>query len=313
MAEFALNVNNLTKRFGNITALDCVSLSVKRGDTFGLLGPNGAGKSTLINIISGVLAYDSGDLEIFGERISVPTQEMKMKLGVIPQEISLYDKLTARENLEFYGNLYGIERGKLRAKINSILELVGLTDRQNDRIKTYSGGMKRRINIAASVLHEPEFILMDEPTVGIDPQSRNLIFEVIESLHEKGVTIIYTSHYMEEVERLCHDIAIVDHGRVIANGTKEELIALIGGVDVIEIEVDQMAESGREKVREMYADMSPKFVDGRIFLNTKSGGIKLGEIITRINSTGTYVKNAHVREPNLENVFLHLTGKELRD
>ncbi|HEX9744985.1 MAG TPA: ABC transporter ATP-binding protein [bacterium] len=313
MTQAALVVSGITKKFGDLTALDTISLTVNSGETFGLLGPNGAGKSTLINIISGVLAPDSGGLEYYGEKIKEPTIELKQSMGVIPQEISLYGKLSARENLEFYSELYGLNRSSAKGRIDEVLHLVGLADRQNDRISTYSGGMKRRINIAASILHSPKFILMDEPTVGIDPQSRNLIFEVIEKLHELGVTIIYTSHYMEEVERLCHNVSIIDHGKVIANGTKEDLIAMVGSTDLVEIHLENLPEEKQAFVNETFNEMKPKFSDGTLYLNTEKAGEKLGGIIKQINDMGASVTNVRVREPNLESVFLHLTGKGLRD
>ncbi|MCX6645887.1 MAG: ABC transporter ATP-binding protein [bacterium] len=313
MQSPALSVKNISKRFGNLTALDSVNLDVQVGETFGLLGPNGAGKSTLINIICGVLSFDSGSLEFFGVERKEPTIEFKMSMGVIPQEISLYDKLSARENMEFYGRLYDLSGAVLKSKIDETLELVGLTDRQNGRISTFSGGMKRRINIACSILHSPKFILMDEPTVGIDPQSRNLIFEVIEKLHEEGVTIVYTSHYMEEVERLCQNITIIDHGKVIANGTKPELIGLIGELDTIEIEFEKEDIAADAGLLEQFKAMEPSFTDGVLSLKAQNGSDKLGAIINQLTEKGREVKRVHVREPNLENVFLHLTGKELRD
>lgn len=309
----ALSVKNLSKKFGDLIALDSVSLDVIDGETFGLLGPNGAGKSTLINIICGVLAYDEGSLEFFGVERNEPTIEFKMSIGVIPQEISLYDKLTARENLEFFGKLYDLSGSTLGSKIEENLKLVGLKDRQNDRIETFSGGMKRRINIACSILHSPKFILMDEPTVGIDPQSRNLIFDVIEKLHGMGVTIVYTSHYMEEVERLCQNITILDHGKVIAQGTKSELIALIGVVDTIEIDLGEASETDAGIVTEKFHEMQPSLKENILFLKTENGSEKLGGIISVLSDSGVMIKRVHVREPNLENVFLHLTGKELRD
>lgn len=309
----ALSVKNISRRFGDIIALDSVSLEVKEGETFGLLGPNGAGKSTLINIICGVLSYDEGTLEFFGVERKEPTVEFKMSMGVIPQEISLYDKLSARENMEFYGHLYDMSGSKLKSKIDETLELVGLMDRQKDRIETFSGGMKRRINIACSILHSPKFILMDEPTVGIDPQSRNLIFEVIEKLHDEGVTIVYTSHYMEEVERLCQNITIIDGGRVIATGTKSELIGLIGGLDTIEIELGEIEPSKKDALISDLRDMEPIFDNGTMYLKTESGSEKLGKLVNDLTGKGCVVKKILVREPNLENVFLHLTGKGLRD
>lgn len=314
MAENALESRGVTKKFGDIVALDSVDLVVKAGETHGLLGPNGAGKSTLINILSGVLRPDSGEITFLGRPYTRPTVEFRMSIGVIPQEISLYEKLTARENLEFYGNLYGMDAMNLKKEIGEALELVGLKERQNDRIETYSGGMKRRINIAASILHNPEFIMMDEPTVGIDPQSRNLIFEVIEKLHEKGITIIYTSHYMEEVERLCQKITILDHGRIIADGTRNELVSLVSGVDTLEIELDETRTVPSGEILEgELKSMEPRLVDGKLILKTENGSEKLSRIINVLSGSGAGVKRINVREPNLETVFLYLTGKGLRD
>ena len=312
MSVPALRIRDLTKSFNGLTALDSVSFEVADGETFGLLGPNGAGKSTLINILSGVLPYDSGHIEYYGVEHREPTVEFKLTMGVIPQEINLYEKLSARENLEFYGRLYGLDESILKSEINEKLEMVGLTDRQNDRIGTYSGGMKHRINIAASILHSPKFIMMDEPTVGIDPQSRNLIFEVIEKLNEEGSTIIYTSHYMEEVERLCRNIAILDHGKVVAVGTRAELIALTEGRDTIEIELLNETEEP-DSVLKTFEDMDPSFGEGSLQLRTVEGSRKVSEIVGRLANINHPVKSITVREPNLENVFLHLTGKELRD
>jgi ABC-2 type transport system ATP-binding protein len=313
MATPALKITNVSRTFTDIVALDSVSLEVKQGETYGLLGPNGAGKSTLINILSGVLRPDSGAMEFFGEQVVEPGIEFKMMMGVIPQEISLYDKLTARENLDFYGKLYGLDGATLRDRIGENLKLVGLTDRQNDRIEAYSGGMKRRINIAASILHNPKFILMDEPTVGIDPQSRNLIFEVIEKLHDEGATIIYTSHYMEEVERLCQNIAILDHGKVIAIGTRHELIESIGGVDTIEIDLESIDAGSQTELMTEFESMAPNFRDSKLLLKAPNGSRVLGAVIERLNRPGVEIKSVQIHEPNLESVFLHLTGKELRD
>ena len=327
----ALRIKDVCRSFGDIVALDHVSLDVYGGETFGLLGPNGAGKTTLISIISGVESKDSGEIEFMGKPLKEPTAEFRKSIGVIPQEISLYDKLTGRENLEFFGSLYGIEKNTLNKRIDEALEMVGLSDRQKSRVGTYSGGMKRRINIAASILHAPSFILMDEPTVGIDPQSRNLIFEVIEKLHRDGATVVYTSHYMEEVERLCQRIAILDHGKVIACGSLDELIAMTGGKSSVEVEFDP---SDREKVGNV-ADLTPlpplhkvergsvddvgnriaitSLGESTLVLSVEDGNAVLGSVVASLSSAGVNVRRVQVREPNLEHVFLKLTGKELRD
>jgi ABC-2 type transport system ATP-binding protein len=311
--NLALCVKDISKSYGDIVALKDVSLFVNQGETFGLLGPNGAGKTTLISIISGVEKKDSGEIEFMGEVLKEPTAKFRRSVGVIPQEISLYDKLSGRENLEFFGSLYGIDRSTLKNKIDETLLMVGLADRQSDKVGTYSGGMKRRINIAASILHSPQFILMDEPTVGIDPQSRNLIFEVIEKLHRDGITIVYTSHYMEEVERLCQRIAIMDHGKVVACGTLDELIALTGRVGTVEIQFDESDKPKVESYIKTISSMAPIIGDSTLVLSVEDGNKALGGIITGLANAGVNVKRVQVREPNLEHVFLKLTGKELRD
>ena len=309
----ALNIGNLSKRYGDIVALDNVSLEVWTGETFGLVGPYGAGKSTLINILCGVTAPDSGQIEFLGRKVSHLKAEDRKRLGAIPQEISLYGKLTGRENLELFGSLYQLRGPALKRSVDKALDIVGLADRQRDRVRTYSGGMKRRLNIAASILHSPAFILMDEPTVGIDPQSRNLIFEVIERLHVDGVTIVYTSHYMEEVDRLCNRIAILDRGKVIACGTKNELMSITGGKDTIEVRIDELDEAVSARALALFPDMQPTLADGRLVLIVESGDDSLGDVISQLTRSNIKVKRVEVKRPSLEQVFLSLTGKELRD
>jgi len=218
-----IKIIEISKSFGNIEALKNVSFEVKAGEIFGLLGPNGAGKSTIINILNTLLEPDSGEVHIDNINLRDYNNKCKMMIGVVPQEIALYEDLSAYDNLMFWGSLYNISRSNLKLNAKKALNMVGLTNRKNDSIKTYSGGMKRRVNIASSILHDPKILLMDEPTVGVDPQSRNHIFDVIEKLRDDSMTIIYTTHYMEEAERLCDRIAIIDMGRIIAAGTLEEL------------------------------------------------------------------------------------------
>jgi ABC-2 type transport system ATP-binding protein len=313
MNDPVLKIIKIRKSYDSLTALDNVSFNINAGETFGLLGPNGAGKSTLINILSGIVPWDSGEIEFFGKPFRSPTIELKRKLGVIPQEISLYEDLTGLENLELVGRLYGLSPQDLTNRISETLDVVGLSDRRKDRVKTYSGGMKRRLNIAAGLLHAPVFILMDEPTVGIDPQSRNLIFDVIEGLQKQNVTIIYTSHYMEEVERLCRRIAIIDHGKLIALGTKDELVAKIGDRDTVEVEVAEFKPDVRDVLAKNLVSMKPMITENKIVISLENSGGALAEIVKIVSSAGVEIRNVAIREPNLESVFLHLTGKELRD
>lgn len=313
LEKSAISVRHLTKRFGEIVALSDVSLEVMIGETLGLVGPNGAGKSTLINIICKVAQADSGEIAFFDSPPGTLEAEQKKRMGVIPQEISLYENLTANENLKLFGALYSLEGVTLKNRIDEALEMVGLTDRRNDRVKTYSGGMKRRINIAASILHSPSLILMDEPTVGIDPQSRNLIFEVIEKLQKQGTTIIYTSHYMEEVERLCRRIGILDHGRLIALGTKDELIALIGETEIVEVKTVVLDGAARGRIKSAFESMPLTFGDDGVIFRVGDGGSALCGIAEGFSKIGVGVNSIQIRKPSLEQVFLSLTGKELRD
>src|SRR5690554_1657852 len=238
-----LQVNDLQKKFKMTTAVNGVNLYLDQGESVGLLGPNGAGKSTTISMISTLLTPTSGDIRFKGTDVLKQPDVLRPVLGVVPQEIALYEELTAYENMKFFGQTYGLSGKKLTLKIDEVLELVGLTDRKKERIKNYSGGMKRRINMAVSLMHEPELLIMDEPTVGIDPQSRSHILEMVRELnHKKGMSILYTSHYMEEVEKLCDRVYIMDHGQIIASGTKEELKSILSSEDTILIEVQQKSD-----------------------------------------------------------------------
>jgi ABC-2 type transport system ATP-binding protein len=272
-----LELKNLTKRYGERVAVDRLSLSVKRGERFGLLGPNGAGKTTTISMLVGALKPDSGEILFNGEPLSGECDPLKRKIGYVPQELALYEDLTAAENLRFFGAVYGLGGAKLTARVEYGLEVAGLTDRAKSRVRAYSGGMKRRLNLAAALLHEPELLVLDEPTVGVDPQSRNAIFEALEKLATEGITLLYTTHYMEEVERLCERIAIMDQGQIVAEGTQAELRELLPTAQkrAITLEAD-------EALLELL----------------KSHGLSWQEATER---------------GGLESVFLHLTGRSLRD
>ena len=306
-AKLPLRVQSLAKRFGQTVALEGVSLEVGAGECVGLLGPNGAGKSTLIRSIAGRVTPDAGTLEVFGE--AAGSMGARMALGWIPQEIALYPRITVRENLTAFGRYFGLARTQLNEGVAWCLKWAALEDRAGDIAKTLSGGMKRRLNMACGLIHRPRLVLMDEPTVGVDPQSRNRIFEMIEQLRADGTAIVYTTHYMEEAERLCDRIAIIDHGNVIAHGTRDSLvrdafgqrsqvIARFAG-DGQGVAAWTGAHGGR------LADQTAEFTIER--------SSQVGPLLESAASAGLVLEDVVIRRPNLESVFLHLTGRELRD
>ena len=280
-----INLTNLTKRFGSLTAVDDLTLEIRSGEVFGLLGPNGAGKTTTVNLAVGLLDPDDGSVDINGSGSPV-NPAVRAGIGVAPQATAVYNDLTAEENLMFFGRLQHMHGSRLRKRVAESLEFVGLTDRRRDRVLTYSGGMKRRLNLAIALIHEPAVVFMDEPTAGVDPQSRNALFDNIEHLRAKGSTIVYTTHYMEEAQRLCDRVAIMDNGRLLALGTVSDLIAVHGGKSVL------TAERSDESFRVETAD-------------------PVGELL-RIQESGR-LQSFHVESPDLESVFLNLTGRKLRD
>ncbi len=305
-----IQVQNLSKSFQNIHAVNDISFTINKGEIFGFLGPNGAGKSTTLHMMSTIIKSDGGSIHIDGIATNDHPSACKQLIGVVPQEISLYEELSAYQNLMFWGNLYGIPKDILRERIHTTLELIGLLDRKEGLIKTYSGGMKRRINIAAALLHQPKVLFMDEPTVGIDPQSRNHIFEVIETLNERGMTIVYTTHYMEEVERLCDRIAIIDSGKIIAQGTQTELKELVPTKESIQLEYSLLSENSLQELQKLLpysitADKNKIHIEGSVQ--------ELSNVITVSNELQLSIKDIQLNKVNLEAIFLHLTGKQLRD
>lgn len=309
-----LQVNDLRKKFKATTAVNGVNLYLDQGESVGLLGPNGAGKSTTISMISTLLQPTSGDIRFKGADVLKEPDAIRPVLGVVPQEIALYEELTAYENMYFFGKTYGLTGEKLKNKIDEVLELVGLTDRKKERIKNYSGGMKRRINMAVSLMHEPELLIMDEPTVGIDPQSRSHILEMVRELNrKKGMSILYTSHYMEEVERLCDRVYIMDHGQIIASGTKEELKSILSSEDTILIEAHQKSEQFISQLNEHPLIQQVVEVDQGYKVIVSKGDDLFADIFEIANASQVKVKGVHVQTPTLEDVFLHLTGRKLRD
>lgn len=307
-----IKVENLKKTYGTQVALNGISFDIADGEFYGLLGPNGAGKTTTISIISTILEQDSGNITINNMDLSANKMACKKIIGVVPQEIALYDKLTAQENLEFWGSLYNVEKSLLKKRISETLELLGLADRRNDKVKTYSGGMKRRINIASALLHEPKILFMDEPTVGIDPQSRNLIFEVVEKLHKKGMTIVYTTHYMEEAERFCDRIGIIDKGEIIVQGTLKELRDFS---EMKESIIVRYANTGSEIENKIQENLKGDFAiaDSEIIFSSHDVKADLPRVIMQCTEIGLELSAIDIQKVNLETIFLKLTGKQLRD
>lgn len=308
-----IETKNLTKRFNDKLVIDNVSLGIEKGEIFGLLGPNGAGKSTLINLIVGLLKIDRGEVNIGGYNISKEPLKAKEKIGLVPQEIALFENLNAKENLEYWGGLYGLRGAMLRERIDEALEIAVLQEHIKKPVKKYSGGMKRRLNIAAAMMHHPEVLIMDEPTVGVDPQSRNHIFEVVKKMNkEYNSTIIYTSHYMEEIETLCDNIFILDSGKEVAYGSKEELKRMVISDKVIKIKAQGELEKLMFDIKKLSTirGIEIKGEELKIIANEK---ITLNELFNEISKHKVEVKNIGIEEPTLEEVFLTLTGKKLRD
>ena len=309
-----LEVKELSKSYGNIKAVGGISFEIQKGEIFGLLGPNGAGKTTTISMLSCLIKPDSGDAFVDGCSILKDSMEVKKRIGVVPQDVSLYPTLSAQENLVFFGEMYGLTGSKLREKVDDVLEVVGLKDRRKEAINKYSGGMKRRINIAVGLLPSPKLLILDEPTVGVDPQSRTNILETLKELNKEGLTILYTSHYMEEVEFLCHRIAIMDLGKIIAIGSLNELRLLVGERDLLRISTaNEISKDLVETVKKIPDVSEARVLDESIEILTLHGRKLLPQIIEIFGDTGVKIKSVEVKEPNLESVFLHLTGKELRD
>jgi len=308
-----ITVRSVSKSFGNIEAVKNVSFNIEKGEIFGILGPNGAGKSTIVNILNTLVKPDKGDVIIDGVNIKDDGDIIKMIMGVVPQEIALYEELSAYENLMFWGGLYDIPKSELKVNINNTLEIVDLSDRKNDRIKTFSGGMKRRINIACSLLHNPKILVLDEPTVGVDPQNRNHIFEVIERLNNEGMTIIYTTHYMQEAERFCDTIAIIDVGRIIALGTLKELREISDAKDLLTF---KLVDLNNETISRI-TSANPLIRLGSAFntLEAECENIsnEISIIVNHIQNSGGVIERIYTQGTNLESIFLKLTGKKLRD
>jgi ABC-2 type transport system ATP-binding protein len=308
-----LQCAGLRKRFDDVVAVDGVGFSIAPGETYGLLGPNGAGKTTSISMIAGLLERDGGDVLVSGQPLTTTSVEVKGLLGLVPQEIAVYPDLSARENLVFFGKLYGMSGDRLQRRVEEVLDVIGLAERAGDRADEFSGGMKRRLNIGIGLLHEPSLLILDEPTVGVDPQSRNAILESVEHLSTAGMAVLYTTHYMEEAERLCDRVGIIDHGQIRAEGTRRELVQLVGQHDRVRLSATGLLQPAVNALEglEAVVDVGPG--DGVIELVVTDAAEQLTRILAVTADAGVAVTSVDVEEPNLESVFLHLTGRALRD
>ncbi len=308
-----LEARSLKKSYGKLVAVDGVSLRAGAGETIGLLGPNGAGKTTTVSIIAGLMSPDSGEVLIDGRPVTSDTDPVKLKIGLVPQDMALYEKLSARDNLTFFAALYSISGAKAKQAIGEALTLVGLSDRAQDKVETFSGGMKRRLNLAAALLHDPQILLLDEPTVGVDPQSRNAIFENLETLKKHGKTLVYTTHYMEEAERLCDRIVIIDHGKVIANDTLQGLHRLLPVTNVIAIELDNVDGFKPEQLLTLQEVKSSELQEGKLRVGVRDLTAGANSVLQWLANNGHSYHHVVSERPDLETVFLTLTGRSLRD
>ncbi len=304
-----LTIRNLTKCYGSLVALSDVSLSLQPGEFFGLLGPNGAGKTTLMSLVAGIRPADSGEIFLQGEKFQHARIEQRLQLGFVPQALALYDELSGEENLRLFGRLYGLNGSVLRERVEEGLAAAQLQDRRRDQVKTYSGGMRRRLNVVAGILHRPKLLLCDEPTVGVDPQSRNAIFEFVQRLNAEGMTIVYSTHYMEEATRLCSRIGIIDHGKLLALGTLDELLVQLPFSEQIRITRNETVAAQLDALREFGAIVATE----EAYVLTPGEGLLLSEFFAAVERLGLSYRYFTVTRPTLENVFLHLTGKTLRD
>src|SRR5260221_7621534 len=310
-----LEVKDLVKQYGDFTAVKGISFDIKEGEIFSLLGPNGAGKTTTISMLSTLYTPTSGDATIGGHSISKDPMAVKQVIGVVPQDLALYEDLTARENLIFWGQMYGLSGKALNSRIDEVLEQIGLTDKATNRVKTYSGGMKRRVNIGVGLLHKPRLLFMDEPTVGIDPQSRRAILDTVKDLNKQGMTVLYTTHYMEEAEELSDRVGIIDHGELIAIGTQVELTKQVGQTETLILHVGENDDSGAlaNSLKEIKNVDGVSAAGNDVSVSTPSAKDAIAPVVSKADQLGIKIRSIDIREPNLEAVFLHLTGRALRD
>ncbi len=310
-----LEVKDLVKHYGDFQAVKGVSFSIAEGEIFSLLGPNGAGKTTTISMLSTLYTPTSGDASIDGHSITQAPMAVRGVIGVVPQDLALYEDLTARENLVFWGQMYGLSGKSLAARVDEVLAQIGLTDKAGNRVKTYSGGMKRRVNIGVGLLHKPKLLFMDEPTVGIDPQSRRAILDTVKDLNKQGMTVLYTTHYMEEAEELSDRVGIIDHGELIAIGTQKELTRQVGESETLVLHVGENddSEALASALGGVAGVIKAEATDHEVSVICPEAEDVLAGVVTKANERGIKIRSIDIREPNLEAVFLHLTGRALRD
>lgn len=313
MSSSIIEVKNVVKRFGDRVAVNCVDLSVQDGEIFGLLGPNGAGKTTIISLLATLLVPDDGEITICDYNLRQEAKRVRPLIGFVPQEMALYQTLSAWDNLALFGRVYGLHGPNLKERVTNALALVGLSNRAADPVQTFSGGMKRRLNMAVGLVHQPRILFLDEPTVGVDPQSRNFIFEHVERLNEGGMTIVYTTHYMEEVERLCHRVAIMDQGSILALDTTIGLVNRLGA-GVIYLGLPRASlELLLPDIRALSQVLIATEEKGRLKIEISNAHLALLQLIELCNFRDVSILSLEMLEPTLESVFLHLTGKRLRD
>ncbi len=310
-----LEVKELVKKYGDFTAVNGISFEIMEGEIFSLLGPNGAGKTTTISMLSTLYVPTSGEATVGGHSITKEPMAVRNLIGVVPQDLALYEDLTARENLTFWGQMYGLSGKALKIRVEEVLEQIGLTDRAKERVKAYSGGMKRRVNIGVGLLHKPRLLFMDEPTVGIDPQSRRAILDSVKDLNKQGMTVLYTTHYMEEAEELSDRVGIVDHGELIALGTQAELTKQVGEMETLILHVGENDDPERlaAAIRTVKGVKKADVTDHTVTVIVPKAEEALAPAVTKANELGIKIHSVDMREPNLEAVFLHLTGRALRD
>ncbi len=310
-----LEVKDLVKNYGDFQAVKGVSFNIEEGEIFSLLGPNGAGKTTTISMLSTLYTPTSGDARISGHSVTKEPMAVRQVIGVVPQDLALYEDLTAREILVFWGQMYGLGGKALQIRVDEVLEQIGLTDKAKNRVKTYSGGMKRRVNIGVGLLHKPKLLFMDEPTVGIDPQSRRAILDTVKALNKQGMTLLYTTHYMEEAEELSNRVGIIDHGDLIAIGTQKDLTRQVGESETLILHVGENddSEALASALNHVPGVIKAEATDHEVSIICPEAEDVLAGVVTKANERGIKIRSIDIREPNLEAVFLHLTGRALRD
>jgi ABC-2 type transport system ATP-binding protein len=309
----AIEVQEIYKAFGDVKAVQGVSFNVRQGEIFSLLGPNGAGKTTTISMLATLLRPDQGDAQVLGHSLRQDAMGVKSVLGVVPQEIALYEDLSARENLTFWGKMYGLRGAELKIRVDEVLELIGLTERAKGRVEKFSGGMKRRVNIGVALLHKPQVIYMDEPTVGIDPQSRRNILDSVITLKDQGMTVLYTTHYMEEAQEISDHIAIMDHGKLITQGTHAELVKIVGERDRLTLTINAESERVLDAWRAVDGVAQIISENGTLNILADDSNLVLPRLFDAAAVEDVRITSVEIQEPNLEAVFLHLTGRALRD